>query len=241
MEAAMALDAAGTPFDPIAEANHRIANHLAMVCGMFRLHSQELKRRTQPITNDEAAAILGAMEAKVVAVANLHRLLARPQNEDTVDLADYLGNVAAGVVAALTSGEPPRLDLALMPDCLATPRQAFAIALIVSELLTNSLKYAHPTGVTGHMSVTCTRSGGRLAIRVSDDGIGFPDGFDPESDGALGFRVIRGLAQQLDGDIRFQSDPLGTIVDLTVPMCLESGPRMGTAIFREPTAVAEKA
>jgi two-component sensor histidine kinase len=92
--------------------------------------------------------------------------------------------------------------------------QATPVALIVSELVTNALKYAHPTGVAGRIQVSCRSVGGGLVVEVTDDGVGLSETFDPHTDGGLGFRVVRGLARQLGAKLVYESGGIGLTVRL---------------------------
>jgi two-component sensor histidine kinase len=46
-------------------------------------------------------------------------------------------------------------------------------------------------------------------VEVTDDGVGFPERFDPSTDGGLGFQLMRGLSNALDADLQFEHDSLG--------------------------------
>jgi two-component sensor histidine kinase len=99
---------------------------------------------------------------------------------------------------------------------MVRPDQATPVALIVSELVTNALKYAHPAGVAGRILVSCRLTGAGLVVEVTDDGVGLSEDFDPHSDGGLGFRVVRGLARQLGADLVYESSDIGLIVRLVL-------------------------
>ena len=60
-------------------------------------------------------------------------------------------------------------------------RQVQPITLIICEIMTNAMKYAHPAGVPKvHMKVVCRfpLPDGSLFVSVSDDGVGLPEGFE---------------------------------------------------------------
>ena len=91
------------------------------------------------------------------------------------------------------------------------------IALIVSEMVTNAVKYAHPAGVAGRIDVGCQRDGNSIIVEVADDGVGLPENFDVLEGGELGFRIVRALAGQLDARPIFDSDTLGLRFLLLLP------------------------
>ena len=103
-------------------------------------------------------------------------------------------------------------------ECIATSGQVVPLCLIVTELVTNALKYAHPAGVHGTIAVGCRKQAdGTLVVEVADDGVGLPEDFDMAADGGLGARTIRVLARQLDAQFDFRSGPIGLRFFLRVP------------------------
>src|SRR5262249_40355038 len=84
-----------------------------------------------------------------------------------------------------------------------------ALGMLTSEAIINALKHAHPAGVEGEIIVGLRKIGGDYVLVIEDDGVGLPDGFNPASDGGLGFRTMRQLAMQLKGRLSHRSSPLG--------------------------------
>jgi PAS domain S-box-containing protein len=103
-------------------------------------------------------------------------------------------------------------------DCAVTSDDAAVIGLIVGEAVTNAIKFSHPTGVPGKITVHCQQDDkGRITIEVTDDGVGLPENFDPKSDGNVGFRMMRALSERLGAALVFESTSLGLGVSLRVP------------------------
>ena len=59
-------------------------------------------------------------------------------------------------------------------------------------------------------------------MTVSDDGVGLPEGFDPQRSGNIGFRMIRTLVERLAGEIEYDSSCLGLTVTLRIPVSAKS-------------------
>jgi two-component sensor histidine kinase len=203
--------------DLIAEANHRIANNLAMIAGLARLQAGTIGDAGDNFTGKEVRLMLQEFGGRVDAVARLHRLLANPGQHATVDLAGYLRGVAEAVIATMSSAGLVDLRFEGEPGCSISSKRALSFGLIVGELVTNAAKYAHPTGIRGKVSVACRRdSDGRIVVQVSDDGVGLPEGLDPMESTHLGLRLVRSLAQQLGAEITFEDDGLGLCVALSI-------------------------
>jgi two-component sensor histidine kinase len=117
-------------------------------------------------------------------------------------------------------GAPGNLNLTIDNSCEyeIDPRDALHAGLIAAELLTNASKYAHPTGLPVKVNVRCeTKSDGSFVLEVTDDGVGFPENFDPATDGGLGFELMRSLANGLQAELQFEHDSLGVCARLVKP------------------------
>jgi len=212
----------------LSEAHHRIANNLALVAGFARLQATTMLRKPGMLSANEAGALLEEVGARIETIGRLHRLLSRDPTSDLVEVSDYLRETCKALGESMSSSLAFRLSFDSDCDWDAPAEQAAPVALIVTELITNALKYAHPTGVAGRVAVRCRRgTGGAHLITVKDDGVGLPEDFDPESDGGLGLRVVHSLARQLNAQLIFESGELGVCVRLLVPS--GEGPVAGMA------------
>jgi len=208
--------------DRLSEAQHRIANNLALIAGYTRLQATRLHKAGRPLSAREACIVLEEVAARIETVGELHRLLsAAPSqslgsNNGGVDLGRFLAKLCGSLRETLSFAGETSITHRDTGGCLVRPDQATPVALIVSELVTNALKYAHPTGVAGRVLVSCRPTDNGLVVEVADDGVGLSEGFDPSVEGGLGFRVVRGLARQLGADLVYESNGVGLTVRLTL-------------------------
>ncbi len=202
-------------FDPVREAHHRIANNLTLVLGVLRLEAANVTKRETDPTSGEVRLMLAEIAARIDAVAQLHRMLsAEPQGR--VDVAQNLSAMCLTFKPFLSPSSPVEFVTDLCTGCFVHSDQVIPIALIVSEAITNALKYAHPAGVPGRIDVECRTIDGKVVVEVADNGVGLPQDFNVERDGGLGFKVIRTLARQLGAKTVFDSDMLGLRFVLTL-------------------------
>ena len=203
--------------DRLSEAQHRIANNLALIAGYARLQATRLYKAGRPLSAREACIALEEVAARIETVGELHRLLsAAPGDGEGVDLGRYVDSLGRGLLQPVSCPAHTTLSHKDGGGCLVRPDQATPVALIVSELVTNALKYAHPAGVPGSILVSCRSTAAGLVVEVADDGVGLSEDFDPRTDGGLGFRVVRGLARQLGASLVYESQGLGLTVRLTL-------------------------
>jgi two-component sensor histidine kinase len=197
------------------EAGHRIANNLAMLSSLMRLHATEAIRSKKTYSPEEVGALLQELSGRVETVATLHRVLASADDDSLVQLDRFLREICTNLCSLSAD------HITLSINCLGSESikasKALPIGLMVAELITNSVKYAHPSNVPLKLDVTYKRHSDKsICIEVSDDGVGYPEGFDTSKDGGLGFRVMRSLAQQINAELEFTSDELGASCKIIV-------------------------
>ncbi|KRA71739.1 histidine kinase [Caulobacter sp. Root656] len=202
--------------DRLSEAQHRIANNLALIAGYTRLQATRLHKAGQPLSAREACIAMEEVAARIETVGELHRLLsgAPGEDEDGIDLGRFLAKLCTTLMETVSFAGDTIITHRDSGGCMVRADQATPVALIVSELVTNALKYAHPSGVAGRIQVSCRSVGGGLVVEVTDDGVGLSETFDPHTDGGLGFRVVRGLTRQLGAKLVYESGGLGLTVRL---------------------------
>ena len=209
--------------DMLREANHRISNHLSLLVGMVQTQASAVARGPETLSRDAARAMLQETVGKIVSVGHLHRRLADQPHKADINLCDYLLEACATLVSSLALGERVSLVQRLTANCHVTPEQAQQIGLMVSEIIMNSVKHAHPTGIPVQIALGCRREAdGRLTIEIGDDGVGLPEGADASAKGGVGFKLIRSLAQALKAELRIESDALGLTFLITLPPAVQA-------------------
>ena len=182
----------------MAEADHRIANNLASLSGVIRLQRNAISKSNETFTTKQVCMLLDDIGARIEVTAKLHKSLALTAHGNGVNLGDFLQEISEMIG---TLGPEGKMDLTIdhSSDGHIDPRHALHAGLITAELLTNASKYAHPTGLPVKVHVRCeAKDDGSFVVEVTDDGVGFPENFDPATDGGLGFQLMRALANGLN-------------------------------------------
>lgn len=182
----------------IQEVHHRVKNNLQFIISLLRLQGAEMR-------SPELRALLEETRNRVHAIALVHEKLYRAEDLARLDYGSYLRELV--VTLSRTVGERnPRVTISVeaAPSGLDTG-VAVPIGLIVSELVSNSLKHAFPGGREGRIAVTLGGASDRgYDLVVRDDGIGAAAAFDPAASGTMGWRLVGMLTRQLDGTIAMQ-------------------------------------
>lgn len=185
----------------IKETNHRIKNNLQVVCSLLDVQLLESGETVSRRAVEETVQ-------QVRAIAAVHDFLSHEMRESTVQgdlLLERLVKLAAG---------PAHLSVQLEASAVALEvKQATAVALIANELLLNAGKH----GAT-EATVRMQSAGQDVCLQVSDNGPGFPSGFDPEVDANLGLTLVETLVHHdLAGDVAFTTNN-GAEVAITFPI-----------------------
>lgn len=191
------------------EADHRIANSLQVISALVRQRA-----RANRVPNPQV--FLLEVADRIETVGQLHRFLSESTTGE-VHLAKYFREIFQRLTGALDA-KATSFSVDCPEEFSAPARQALRLALIIAELISNSLKYAHPAGLPTKLTLSCQPGKNGFAISYEDDGVGFPDGFDISEAGHMGMRLIQMLSTGLRGDHKWHSDPLGIQFRMNVPI-----------------------
>jgi two-component sensor histidine kinase len=182
------------------EIHHRVKNNLQVVASLLSLQANRIR---QPA----ARAEFHAARDRIRALATLHRHLYARGELHTINMRGFLEELCEQLLQAM--GEPStggRIALTIEASELRiSSDQAVPIALLVTEAVSNAVKYAFPGGRRGHVAVrlmvTRDAAGDESALLcIDDDGVGIPAGRSETEAGlrdGIGLKLIRGFASQL--------------------------------------------
>jgi two-component sensor histidine kinase len=181
----------------LAEVNHRVANSLALVASLLRLQISSAR-------SDEVKAELAETQARISAIAGMHRSLYTSDDVSKVELDRYLNRLTAELYNSLHSAEKPiRLLLDADPITL-TADKAVSVGMVVTELVTNAFKYAYLQGQGGDI---------RVQLKRISDGVGIEPDSAPKGTG-LGSRIVKSMAATLGEGLRYLNTERGTIAEV---------------------------
>jgi two-component sensor histidine kinase len=195
------------------EADHRIANSLGMIASLVRVCAARGHAADPKI-------LLAEVADRIDTVARLHRLLAA-SDSDLIELPVHLREIC-DLLSASVAGIAPMVSVTHSAAQMVPWKTARPIGLIVAELVSNSIKFAHPTCSRVKIAIDCqSDDDGGLTLCHEDDGVGFPEDFDPGYSGHMGIGLIRILAGELNATSDWTTASPGVRFAMVVPAPVE--------------------
>ncbi len=149
----------------IGEVHHRVKNNLQVISSLLSLQSRSLE-------SDHAVAALQESQTRVEAMGMIHERLYGDNGPVSINMRDYLTDLGNRLLDAYRLDDRVELYTEI-EDVELDVDTAIPLALIVNELITNSIKYAFPADQPGTIEICLHRDGpGDFRLEVSDDGVG---------------------------------------------------------------------
>ena len=176
------------------EIHHRVKNNLQVVASLLNIQASRIR---QP----EAKSEFQAARDRVRALATVHRHLYAHGEINTINMRVFLTDLCGPLLRAMGQTGDERVKLEIdAPELEMTSDQAVPLSLIVTEAVTNALKYGFPGDRAGTIAIKLTCEGNDVTLDIHDDGIGMPAGRVETEAGTrdgIGLQLIRGFARQL--------------------------------------------
>jgi len=183
----------------IREIHHRVKNNLQTVAALLRLQS---RRMTSPEARD---ALTEAMR-RVATIALVHDSLSQTIDE-SVPFDDLVGRSLRLAADAASAGAHVRTTVSGTFGSVRA-EDATALALVLTELVTNAVEHGFAGRESGEVQVIVERDGDDLSVTVADNGSGVPEGRGAGT--GLGTQIVQTLVtNELRGSIDWRLRPEG--------------------------------
>jgi len=185
----------------LKEIHHRVKNNLQVISSLLRLQADA-------VPDKKTADLFLDSQERVRAMAMVHEYLYKSPDLARINFSAYVASLVRNLYRTFgltSSANPPTVDV---DDVLLSLDVAVPCGLLLTELVTNAVKYAYPDKKTGpvHIRFRNLTEGG-YELSVTDEGVGFPDHYDWAKSNSLGLRLVRLLTEQLQGTIQMESRP----------------------------------
>jgi len=194
----------------LKEIHHRVRNNLTTIASIFSLQSPYLEDK-------KSKEIFRECENRVRTMSKIHTKLYQSKDLAHIDFGSYLGELSNELFLSYQI-DPEAVEFDIQVEDISLDiHNALPLGLLLTELITNSLKYAFPEGRKGILQVNLRRDNDRMVLSVADDGIGFPEDIDYQKTSTLGLQLVTGLVKQLKGSLELKKGR-GTVWIITFPL-----------------------
>jgi PAS domain S-box-containing protein len=190
----------------LVEVNHRAKNSLAIAASLLAIQG-----RRQP--DPAVRALFEEAQERLNAMARVHDLLSKSEKAQRVDVSMYVADLCEALRPITDNDDRVGLNAEIDQGILVDADTAVPLGIVLTELITNAVKYAFPAPRSGTILVQARRSQpGSVELVVRDDGIGLSS----LREGSLGYGLVRSLIQQIRGEIDIRNDA-GLVVTISFP------------------------
>jgi two-component sensor histidine kinase len=167
----------------------------------MQIISSLLNLQTQYVTENETVDVLQESQDRVKALANIYEKLYLSEDLTKINFNSYIQSIVQGLFYSYLIKEGQISPIIEIEDVMLNIETAAPCGLIISELVSNSIKHAFPNGRKGEIKVSLQSHDGKYELLISDNGLGFPEDVDFNKTSTLGLKLVNNLVNQLDGEI----------------------------------------
>ena len=179
--------------DLLMELQHRAKNSFAMIYSLIQFSKESTE-------SDDTKSTLDEISSRLMAISKMYDLLYSTGSVKDVRLDEYLNMVTSSLQVFSTN-----ITLKKSFDEITIKvKTAISLGLLVTELISNSIKYAFPDNRKGSITITLKKTDTTAIIEVMDNGIGLPEGFDLSTIDSLGLTIVNSMVNQINGNIKIE-------------------------------------
>ncbi|HEY9888827.1 MAG TPA: histidine kinase dimerization/phosphoacceptor domain -containing protein, partial [Candidatus Obscuribacterales bacterium] len=196
----------------LKEIYHRVKNNLQVIYSLLNLQSRTL-------SDPALKAVIKDSQSRVRAMALVHEKLYQSPDLTRINLADYVKSLVRSLLETYCLNANQIATHVEIATCGLDIETALPCGLILTELISNSLKYAFPNERPGRIVITSTPAADQhIRLTIKDDGIGLPTHVNWQVVSSLGLSLVRNLAQQINAEVGIIPTATGTEFQLLLPL-----------------------
>lgn len=182
----------------IREIHHRVKNNMQIISSLLNLQKQY-------VNDEEAVNVLLESQNRVKSMAMIHEKLYKTNNFSEINFGDYIKSLADDLFRSYGADPVQIKKKMIFDEIMLGLETAIPCGLIISELVTNTLKYAFPNHMEGEFRIEMYEIEGFYHLIISDNGIGMPPDINFDKTETLGLILVNTLVNQLEGTVELES------------------------------------
>ncbi|MEC4816913.1 MAG: histidine kinase dimerization/phosphoacceptor domain -containing protein [Scytonema sp. PMC 1069.18] len=193
----------------LKEIYHRVKNNLQVISSLLHLQEEYIKDK-------DDLEIFQQSQLRIESMALIHQKLYQSQDLAKIDVNEYICDLVKSLCSSYEINSNVISLTANVDNILLNLDTAIPCGLIITELVSNSLKYAFPHGRKGEVCVELKAGNDNVyTLTIRDNGVGFPAGFNFQETTSLGLQLVEALTNQISGNLTVNSSHNGVEVKMT--------------------------
>ncbi len=170
--------------------------------------------------NDQKSAdeVLQVTQSRIKSMALVHELVYENNNFAEIHIGKLLQRLVDNLEEIYNPGDKEISVDVRTEDFMLNMNDSIPFSLLVNEVVTNAYKHAFQDRDSGKIEITLDRKNGLCHVSIADNGIGLSDTAHIENPQSLGYTIINGLVNQLNGALAFRTRGAGLCLELTFPL-----------------------
>ncbi|HOI40017.1 MAG TPA: histidine kinase dimerization/phosphoacceptor domain -containing protein [Methanobacterium sp.] len=182
----------------IREIHHRVKNNMQIISSLLNLQKQY-------VNDEEAVNVLLESQNRVKSMAMIHEKLYKTNNFSEINFGDYIKSLVDDLFRSYGADPVQIKKKMIFDEIMLGLETAIPCGLIISELVTNTLKYAFPNHMEGEFRIEMYEIEGLYHLIISDNGVGMPPDINFDKTETLGLILVNTLVNQLEGTVELES------------------------------------
>ncbi|MDA0346756.1 MAG: response regulator [Verrucomicrobia bacterium] len=183
----------------LREVHHRVKNNLQVIQSLLRMQGRESQSAAlEPLLRES--------QNRIRSIALIHEQLYKQEDVSEIDFADYLKLLLQQVFRTFEFGSKRISSQVDFKNIYLSLTKAIPCALIINELVTNSIKYAFQDMDSGTIRIHAATVGDNLVLTIEDNGCGFCEELNIDEVETLGLKIVRTLTRQLGGQLEISCE-----------------------------------
>jgi two-component sensor histidine kinase len=178
----------------LQEIHHRVKNNMQIISSLLNL-------QTRYVNDQKAIDVLKESQNRVKSMAMIHEKLYLSKDLSHIDFGDYIKSLVTNLFYSYNIEKTHIKPVLQVENLNLNIDTAVPCGLIISELVSNSLKYAFPPGMNGEIFVSLKFVNNKYELIIRDNGLGMSDDIDFNNLQTLGLLLVSNLTEQLDGEM----------------------------------------
>jgi PAS domain S-box-containing protein len=191
----------------LKEIHHRVKNNMQVISSLLNLQAGH-------VADPADFELFRESQMRVQTMALIHEQLYQSEQLSNIDFGEYIRDLV-GFLSDSYNITEREITFSITTDTVHfSIEKAIPCALIINELVSNSIKHAFPDMSEGKrppqervISIDLLRRNGQYALKIEDNGVGLPEELDLDAVESMGFQLVATLAEQLEGNLTVRKSP----------------------------------